>query len=400
MGRDIHRSKKSFERIEKLIKNLPDDPNGVLIKKYLEYHKAKLNSNKMSYSGVTRSLNIAYDIIDKINNVGLLQTKPLEDYWSKKTQSKVTRRLSNGKTIMTEDNLSEATLQKHKSQTIKFYKFAHFLTFNKPLSLFNSLSFRKPDCCEFLVVDKSKKRKDFPPINQKKVGELIEHLTSSQHYYERMAGVLVALANDFGGRFTELIELREKDIRLEEDYYVVHITESKTAERYVICRLAKPILKNWIVNKPRNKAGLLFPSFRSKDVSYNCLRKYLVKGAEKVGLNIPKNKSFHFFRHLCSSRLVEMPPLLKKYFMGWEFGGMDAVYSHPDYKACKKYYFESIKDNPLLDKPLSYLEEQETKKELDLSERVKAMEKILESIEQGENLESFARNKFNKEGRS
>lgn len=396
MSRDIHNTEKSFNRIKNLIKELPSDANGKILKQYLELHEEKLNRNKMSFSSVTRSLEIAYALCDSIPNVSLLEATPLERYWSDLTKRKIKKKLPTGKIIELDKHFTEASLEKHRSQIIKLYKFVTFLKYGRELSLFNAKSMGRPEACTFLFIDKSKKRKDFPIIEQKVVGDLIKELTNSPYYYARMAGVLVALANDFGGRFSELIDLKKEDIRVEDNYLVVHIRESKTAERYVVCYLAAPVLKNWVASLPKSKDNYLFPSVSKEKVSYNSLRLYLVDAAKKVGLELPNGKSFHLFRHLCSTRLTEMPSLLKRYWMGWELGGMDAVYSHPDYKQCKKYYFESIKGSPLLDKPLSFLDKEEKKVNESLEIRVKALEKLLEVAAKGENVEEFVRNKINK----
>ena len=398
MENDIHNTKSSFERIENLIGAMPDDSNGVLLKKYLQYHKERLGSGTISYGGATRSLEIAFDVCDSVDKVSLMKVKPLENYWNDLIQRKIKRRLPSGKVIELESTLKEGSIQKYKSQIQKFYKFVKFLEYNKPLSLFNSKGLAKPECCDFLFYNKSKKRKDFPSCSQEKVRDLINDLTNSKEYYSRMAGVFVALANDFGGRFSEIANLRMKDVVPEQDYYVIHITHSKTAERKIICVLAKSLLKNWVASVPNGENDLIFPSFKGEKISYNCLRLYLKRAAKKVGIDLPNGKAFHFFRHLCSSRLYEMPSTLKNYWMGWELIGMEAVYSHPDYKQCKKYYFKSLNDNPMLDMSLSLLEKEERVANDSLQDRIKAMEKIFEAMSNGVKPEDFIEAKLKEAG--
>ena len=391
MDIDVHKSKESLERLENRINSLGNDSNSQLLKDYLKWHKGQIESQSMKPSSVNRSLQIALNIIDSIQNVARLETSPLERYWSKLLERKTIRKLPSGKIITLKNNLSDQSLAKLRAQTLKFYKFVKFRTkySDKPINLFTSSSISKPDCCEFLNFNKNKKREDIRLPDQNKVKALIDLLRTSESYYGKMAGVLVAISNDCGLRFGEMINLRRSQIEPYEDFYLLHVKESKSAQRTVICALSKKILKSWLDSTSKKEDDLVFypidsnKSHRKKGsrnvIALNSLRKYFRDCTKKAGIELPKNKAFHLFRHCASSRLTAMPQTLKQYFMGWEMTGMESTYSHVDWTQCKSYYFQSLKGNPMLDFKLSEFDAvEEASFEDKLEEKMRlAVEKFL-----------------------
>jgi integrase len=348
-----------FNKYKRLVEELPEDANKKLLKKYVLWHQNQIDSNNMSYSSVCRSLQIALNICDNIPNINKLEVAPLERFWVEQSTRKTIRK-TQGKILMGKNNLKPGSLQKINSQIIKLYKFAYFLNKypDKPIELFKTSLMQKPDCCTFLFVNKSKKREDFNLPSQEKVKELIEHLFKTKYYYAKMAATITAIANDCGLRFSEIVTLKRKDIKLVDDFYLISVSESKTAKRTVLCKLAKKFLDEWFKISP--KTELVFEPLLSEKgmvIGYNSVRKYLISSAEKVGVELPSNKSFHLFRHCASSRLRDMPSNQKRYFMGWRQDEMENIYTRVGWEDCKESYFKSLKNNPMVDFTLSEYEE-------------------------------------------
>jgi integrase len=362
MDLNLHGKNESFERIKTQIESIPE-PNGSILKKYLLWHEQQLQQGLLTKSSIVRSLGIALLVSDAVSNVSLLETAPIERFWISTTQRKAMNK-SQGRIKELTKNLSSGSLDKIRSQTIKFYKFVSFLNKypDKNISLFQNNMMPKPECCFFLVVKKSKQRKDFQIPSQEKVKQLIEELYKSKYYYANMAAVFVAISNDCGLRFGEIATLMKKDVELiENKFYTLYASESKTAKRTVISGLAKKFILKWDESSNRNRELFFEPigSNKSSKAIYNSVRKYTILAAEKVGLKFMPGHKIHTFRHCASSRLREMPENEKRYFMGWKMKGMEATYTRVSWGDCKKYYFESLKGNPMLDFSLSEYDKDE-----------------------------------------
>lgn len=369
---EIHGSQKRFLILKNQINSLAE-PNKSVLSKYLAWHEIQLQGKTITYSSVNRSLGIALLVCDKITNVKLMETAPLEKYWSETLQRKAIRK-SQGKIVELEKNLSAGSFHKLRSQIIKFYKFIYFLNKypDKELSLFKSSSMPKPDCCTFLNISESKQREGFKLPSQKQVKDLIEDLFKSKHYYAKMAGVFVAISNDCGLRFSEIATLKRNDIELIENFYLLGVSESKTAKRVVICALGKKFLDKWF--EQNTKGEYVFESLSKsgkKVIVYNCLRKYLISSAKNVGISLMPGHAFHTFRHCASSRLREMPQNEKHYFLGWKLPGLESVYTRVGWEDCKKHYFESLRGNVMLDFTLSEFEEKQKNQEEIMLEQIR-----------------------------
>lgn len=381
---DVHQSQNAFNRIKDKIKKLPNDSNKELLLKYLTWHELQVNRNVMSFSSANRSLSIALTIADAIPNIIKLETAPIERYWANETQRKAIKK-TQGKIIELDSLLSRGSLQKHKTQILKLYKFANFMKKypEKDISFFKSSMITKPSCCDFLFLTESKKRDDIKLPNQQKVKELITDLYKSKHYYAKMCAVFVALANDCALRFGEIASLKRKDIVKEKNFYLIHVSESKSAKRTVICKLSKKFLDEWFKISNENSELVFEPILKQRGmvITYSSLRKYLILSSKQVNLELPKNKSFHLFRHCASSRLRDMPTNQKRYFMGWKLDGLESTYTHISWEDCEEYYFKSLKGNPMVDFSLSKYDEQTKTQEELLAEMIdKAVERKLKNI--------------------
>lgn len=360
MKLDIHGSKKQFETIEKTIQNYPGK-NGEIINKYLTWHKIQIENGSLQPSSASRSLGIALQIIDEIPNVSLLESAPIERFWANVNQRLAIRK-SQGKIFNQKKKLSHGSLSKIKTQITKFYKFISFIEKypDKNIDVFSNSLIKEVECCRFLTLRKEGVREDFTLPSQQKVKLLIEDLYKSKSYYGKMAGVVVAIANDCGLRYGEIISLKREDVSLEGDFYLLKVSQSKTAKRTVICALGKKFLDEWF--KLNKKTSLVFEPLvgdKASKIVYNSLRKYLSVSAKKIGVELIPGHSFHTFRHCASSRLKNMPSNQKKYWMGWRQEGLESVYTRVGWEDCKKSYFESLKGNPMLDFSLSEFEEQQ-----------------------------------------
>jgi integrase len=201
---------------------------------------------------------------------------------------------------------------------------------------------------------------------------LIEELYKGKSYYSKMAAVFVAVSNDCGLRFSEIATLKRKDVQLIENFYLLTVSESKTAKRTVICALAKKFLDEWFKLTKKNEF-VFEPLEGDKDsqIVYNSLRKNLILACKKLNIDLIQGHSFHTFRHCASSRLRDMSTNEKRYFMGWKQDGLESIYTRVSWEDCKEHYFKSLKENPMLDFSLSEYEERGKSQEEALLEMVR-----------------------------
>lgn len=355
---DIHKVNRRYELLTQRIRALPDSNNKKVLEKYIDWHEQQIKDG-MAISSAKRSLEIAFDVADHCKNLANIKAVELEEWWNKQLTRKVNHRTGGDNKKALDRQLSDGSKQKLLSQCLKLVKFCDFLQYNKPLSLFSAASYPKPEICRFLVRQKNeRKRKEEKVVSQNDIQRLIKHLLAKGDYNNRLVATLVALCNDCGLRLGEAVGVRHSDIKADEKALQIYIRESKTAQRTVLCLLAKKVLLNWVANcvTKNEPDALVFTKPNKKLVDYSLLRKKLKEALKELNISWPENTSFHNLRHLASSRFVEWPQVAKCYWMGWELPGMEAIYTKPNVSMCKKHYFKSIKDNPMLDEPLSELE--------------------------------------------
>lgn len=364
---DVHNSKKRYSDFVEKINKLSDSEGKETLLKYISWHDRQLENNKMSYSSCTRSLQIAYRVIDSFPKPSEITQKKLEEWFEVETKRNKLHRTGGGYSKETKDKISLGTIQKTQSQLMKFIKFIEFLKLNKPINLFNSKRIPVPLVAQFCFSDTTKNKFYEPPrVSQEQIKELIDYLLTTGNYIDEVTGVLVAYTNDTGCRNGEALSLRHENLFQEEGYWLAQLPESKTKTRTNVLLLSKEYMSKWLAKCPTkdNKKGLIFCNKKGNKLSYDSVRLSLKKALEKKNIDWKAYSAFHYIRNLASSRVYDMPQNLAEYYFGWKGSGMRAVYSTYNWKACLPYLLKSIKGNPMADAKLSYMEETKSQEEL------------------------------------
>ena len=399
MGVDIHNQEKRYLVKAEKVNLMPKSKNKDYLKAYVEWHNYQIETGAMAYSSSLRSISHALKLCDYFHpDLNQATQKQVELWFTEQMNKEKVHRTSTGYLKPLGKKRSPETLEDISTQAIKLFKFVKFLNKDKPLNLFSSKRAPMPEVCEFIGMDiPNRKQYEKPKVKQEQIQSLIDFLRKQGTYNNDLTGVLTALLNDSGMRFGEACTLRIRDVVPEEDYLVITLQESKTRTRTIVSILAKPYLVSWLSTHPdkNNKNALLFCNRKGKPVNYDALRKCFLNAIKELDIEWKHNSSFHYLRHLFASRATIFPDFHMKYWMGWHDRSMRAHYTNNTYIECLNYYKQMLikENNCMLDKPLTTLENNNTQS---LTNRVKAMEKLLEAVAQGQDLESIARNKFNK----
>lgn len=360
---DVHKSKRALTKlIQKIAKN-KESTNKDLLLIYASWHIEQVVSDRLTFASAKRSLEIANAICEEIPNLKQLPQKQIEDWWEKQLNRNSNIKSRTGVLKNTGKKLSRASLSKINSQALKLFKFISFLEKDKSLSCFKSYKCKVPDCAEFLVVpDAPKKQKEDPTITQEQVKQIIDWLKEKDKTNSgKAAAALISLLNDCGFRFGEAITLKNKNIDwTNQKHLTITLSDSKTKTRTVVSVLAKDKLKAWIDLLPNGKDpnAFIFSTKKGTLYSYTKLSGKLKEALKALNLPWKQNQSLHYFRHLFASRTIDWTDSARNYWLGWEEKGMIGVYAKFGVEQCKKYYFDMIKDNPMLNEPLSFADEQ------------------------------------------
>ena len=305
-----------------------------------DFHKKKL-----SVSGWEKSLSesIAFArFFDK--PIDQLEKRDIERWWKYQEQ-----RLMDGE-------IAPWTIRKYVSQARKVLRFA----FKHPKTKYL-------DCFDWITEELPAKPKrkftasDLP--SQEDIKRLIDTLYEGTKLSARNRAI-IALCNDCGLRVGEALELRNKDIKLEQNYLVISVPKSKTETRTVVSVLARPYLETWEKISPNRAKGKnadcpFFCGAKGKATRYPVIRKALNRALKITSIQFPKGKKTHFFRAMFASRAHSWGVADKNYWLGWAMPGVSGSYTALNYKACIKPYMEMLKaeNNPMLSEDLAFWEE-------------------------------------------
>ena len=353
MGFDLHKSEARYNRKKEELSTINEPHTRTIFQKYIELHDKKIARKQTEYSSALRSLEIAQKLCGQKD---FFSEKPYSveavKAWWKDNLERVT---SNGQT-----KVATGTLQKFQGQASKFLKFLEFVETGEDIVFFNSKKLSPAKASLYLIVDIPKKKKEIPRLDLEKFSELLNKLTKSPLYYEKVAGTLLISAYDLGCRFGELASLKNKSFSFVDDHLLICLEDSKTITRTVVPILSKKYLINWQKNSPTkdDPEGYFFSSRNGGVVSYDKVSLALRKVSQEVGFSFPKGKLWHYLRHEFASRAHNMPENLIRYYLGWDADGIRGTYSHYNWKDCLPHLYKMNEGHPLLDKPLSVLDEQ------------------------------------------
>lgn len=134
---------------------------------------------------------------------------------------------------------------------------------------------------------------------------------------------LISFLYESGCRISELLNIKLKDVKFEEDYALVNVM-GKTGNREVPISKSIPLLKTWInyYDSGKDKEAYLFP------LGYVGVSKILRKLFKRAEIDKPFNP--HQFRHSRATELAKsLTEAQMKQFFGWVQGSnMASVYVH------------------------------------------------------------------------
>ena len=353
MDMDFHNGRQRYSRAVQKITAMPDSRGREILLKYIRYHESILERKQMAYTSALRSIEIAKDIVKWKN---ALSERPYSLDAIKAWWQDILKR----KTITHNELMSTGGLHKFQTQGVKFLKFLEFLESGDDMVFFNTRKQENPKAGKYLIYDESKKQKEVPRIDPKKFKELIDYLLARPNYYGKLAGVMAAYFYDTGNRFGEGASLRNSSLQYEGDFILANIQDSKTNTRTNVCILSRDHIISWQRLSPNRgkKDGYLFCSRNGGHVPYDKVCWELKGAAKELGFSFLKQHLWHSLRHDFASRAYEMPGHLIDYYMGWSGRGMRSHYSQYNYKACLPYLIKMNEGHPMLNYPLSYLDEQ------------------------------------------
>lgn len=368
---DINDAKPALEKTMNKIRALPESANKTTLLQYADWHQQKLNQNTMSLLSVKKSLDVAFQVTAFCKNINDLNQKEIEDWWAYQLERQANQTKRKGTKeviqIQTERKLSQGSILKLSSQSLKYIKFVSFLKRGKPASFYNSKREKIPECAECLFVSPAPSLPEQKPsVSQKQIQQIINHLSNKGNRLGEMTATFVSLINDTGLRFSEAASLRHCDIKIEDNYYLISLNQSKTATRTVISYLSKNRLKNWISRNPtkNNTEGLIFCNLDGTKIKNTLLSREFKRTIKDLNITWKKRSVFHFLRHLFVARTIGIwTEDVRNYYMGWSQKGMLSVYGDFNCKQALPFYMKMIQveQNPMIDEPLSYLDENEQK---------------------------------------
>lgn len=204
--------------------------------------------------------------------------------------------------------------------------------------------------------------------SQKDIQELLITLRNQGNKTSILYSAIVSLANDSGARISEILNIRNKDVKEEQGYLVITLPESKTTPRTIVSILAKPFIQEWDrVSPNRGKPNeLFFCNSKGGMLRYFALRKALNIALKETGLEFPRGKSLHFFRKIFASRSYDFPTIVRNYWLGWSSGISD-VYTTLNYQITIPHYQKMLQkeNNPMFNQLPSWENEALSEKMLE-----------------------------------
>jgi site-specific recombinase XerD len=337
-----NRGKDSVKFLKALIENkYPSNGKELSLanqQKLLDYCQdmiSRIKRNELAVGTFWKNVQEIWRFLLEINCQDILsvEDKTIEDWWKKRLTQYEDKKIKYG------------TIQKTAKCTKAFLRFAFATDQPKQISL--------------LKMPKPPKRtlRDLIPtqIEIKKLIELV-HVDGKKYTIRDQA--ILALLNDTGARTSEILSIRNKHIKAENNYLIVSFPESKTLPRTVISFLAKPYLESWAKISPNRDKGpdaFFFCQQDGASVNYPSVKKSFHKALKKSGISWKKGQAMHYLRHIFTTRAFEWPYAVKQYWLGWALKSIEGTYSEINYKHCIKAYFSMLKEenNPFMkDEPI------------------------------------------------
>ncbi len=188
-----------------------------------------------------------------------------------------------------EENIKQFLLNKQKKnyspQTINLYLNAIKFFYREVLGLPQKINLKF-----------SKRSKKLPIVlSKKEIKNIIESVKNTKHK------LIISLAYSAGLRIGEVVNLKTKDINLEE--LTIHLKNAKgKKDRITIfSEKIKTDLQNLIAGKKAN--DYLFESERGGKLTERTMQKIFAKALQKA--NIKKQATFHSLRHSFATHLLE-----------------------------------------------------------------------------------------------
>ncbi len=306
---------------------------------YAQHLINQMKKEEGSFASLEKNLSEAWCFCLYLNKTNSKETteKDIKVWWNSQLD-----RLSNKK-------ISPETVKKYYTCIVKFYQFLEGLAPKKIPKRFQDLEqprARKPGL-------------EIIPPSQADIKKFLECVYVEGKRFSIRNKAIFALANDTGARISEILSIKNKHIKPEENYLIVSFPISKTTPRTVISFLAKKDLEAWAKvspNKDKGQDSFFFCQADGSACTYHSLIESFKKALKKSGINWKEGKSLHYFRSLCSSRFYNWPYSLKHAWFGWAFKDHEAAYTKINYKQFVKTYFATLKEekNPLMGNDLPF----------------------------------------------
>jgi len=215
--------------------------------------------------------------------------------------------------------------KKYRKATLKTYT-THIIDFLKENNsvLVDSLE----DVSKILTVKITKQ--DTMRVTHKSQLPLITEIKKMLDYANTRDRAIIAVLFETGIRVGELVNIKLRDVRINEKYVEISITQSKTEPRTVYLVHMWPYLKDWLQIHPLrdNKNAYLFVSRTGKQmrIEHVDIRLYYI--SERA---TGKKYSAHLFRHLRATILMakKFPIVQLKKLLGWTIdSNMPSRYIH------------------------------------------------------------------------
>ena len=141
-----------------------------------------------------------------------------------------------------------------------------------------------------------KKNKRLPVVlSRQEIKQLIDALSNQKHK------LIIALAYGAGLRVSEVVNLKVKDIQLEELLLHIKNSKGKKDRLTIIPEKIKPQLQNLVDRKDKN--DFIFINHIRNPLSERSLQKVFSAACQKAG--IKKDATFHSLRHSFATHLLE-----------------------------------------------------------------------------------------------
>ena len=131
-------------------------------------------------------------------------------------------------------------------------------------------------------------------LTQEETKSLLEHIKNPKHH------LIISLLYSTGFRVSEVLNLKVKDIQLEQNYGWVRQGKGRKDRPFIITQHLKPILQEWIKNiSPEN---YIFTGIHGQYTA-SSIRQILKQARKKAKLT--KNVHPHTLRHTFATHLLE-----------------------------------------------------------------------------------------------